>query len=135
MHALGSEDVHEFIRYTIASLIALTIDLGLLWALTTIAQISYLLSGAIAFGAGLVTIYFLSVYWVFGERRVHNRGAEFVVFAGIGLFGLFINEFVLYVCTALFGMYFLLSKIVSVAIVFTWNFAARKWLLFRTNAT
>lgn len=52
------------------------------------------------------------------------------MFALIGLVGLGLNELVLWLLTGLLGVFYLTSKIASVALVFTWNFAARKWFLF-----
>lgn len=128
---LGSEGVHEFIRYTAASGIALALDIGVLWLLNT-SGVSYLLAGALAFGVGLSTIYFLSVQWVFAERRM-NPYAEFALFGLIGLVGLVLNEIVLWIFTGILGFYVLISKIASVVVVFSWNFAARKWLLFSST--
>lgn len=133
LSSIGSEGFHEFIRYGVASLVALTADIGSLWLLTDIFGFSYLLSGALAFTIGLIAIYFLSVYWVFEKRAVGSRTAEFAIFALIGLVGLGFNEAILYVLTSLFGVYYLVSKIASVLVVFSWNFAARKWVLFRTT--
>jgi putative flippase GtrA len=130
---LGSEGVHEFIRYFAASLAALAVDVGLLWFLTSVATLPYLLSGAIAFTIGLSVVYVLSVFWVFEARTVRNPVAEFAIFALIGLIGLGFNEAILYLFTAVFGVYYLISKIASVVVVFSWNFAARKWLLFRSG--
>lgn len=131
---IGSEGIHEFIRYFAASVIALCIDFGLLWFLTAWFDIPYLLSGALSFTTGMVVIYFLSVYWVFGERTLRNQHVEFLIFAAIGLVGLALNHIILYLFTSVFGLFFLLSKIFSVIVVFSWNFAARKWLLFRERA-
>ena len=132
---IGSEGLHEFIRYGFASAAALGVDTGLLWFLTEFAGFSYLLSGAISFTAGLIVIYFLSVFWVFADRVVQSRAAEFAIFALIGLVGLGFNEAILYVFTSFFGVYYLFSKVASVIVVFTWNFAARKWVLFRAKKT
>ena len=129
---IGSEGVHEFIRYGFASAIALIVDGVLLWLLTEFLGFSYLLSGAISFTAGLIVVYLLSVFWVFERRIVRSRAAEFAIFALIGLVGLAVNEAILYLFTSLFGVYYLISKIASVIVVFSWNFAARKWILFRT---
>lgn len=130
---LGAESLHEFIRYGFASAIALLADLGLLWLLTDVVGVPYLLSGAIAFAAGLVVIYVLSVVWVFAARAITNRAAEFALFSLVGLVGLGFNEAILYALTGILGVHYLGSKIASVVIVFTWNFAARKWLLFRSR--
>ena len=128
---IGSEGTREFIRYTVASAIALGIDITTLFALTNWFNVSYLLSGAIAFTLGLLIVYVLSVRWVFEHRVTRNWSTEFFIFALIGLVGLGINEAFLWFFTSIFGVYYLLSKIASVVAVFTWNFCARKYLLFR----
>lgn len=131
LSAIGSSGTREFIRYFAASLLALAIDTGTLVFLTSVAGIPYLVSGALAFLLGLVLIYFLSIYWVFERRDMHNRSIEFGIFLLIGIVGLGINEGVLWILTGFFGFYYLLSKIASVLLVFTWNFFARKHVLFR----
>lgn len=131
---IGSESLHEFIRYFVASAVALAIDIGALWLLTSVFHVPYLVSGALAFTVGLITVYILSVVWVFSARSLRNPAAEFTVFALIGIVGLGLNEMILYALTSLLGWYYLLSKIASVVVVFSWNFAARKWLLFRSSS-
>ena len=133
LSSMGSEGLHEFIRYVVASAIALILDIATLSFLTSIVEVPYLISGAIAFLVGLTSVYFLSVRWVFAERTLSNPWAEFLLFAGIGVVGLAINEAILYVFTSLFGFFYLVSKIASVVFVFTWNFGARKIFLFKTR--
>lgn len=128
---LGSSGTREFFRYGIASLIALGIDAGLLFVLTEVYGVSYLISGAVGFLVGMVAIYVLSVRWVFEARGVVNPITEFLLFAAIGLVGLGINELMLFLFTGLFSIHYLLSKLISVVVVFSWNFTARKWILFR----
>jgi putative flippase GtrA len=127
---IGARSTHEFIRYFVASLIALVIDTGVLVVLTSIVGISYLISGAVAFMCGLAVTYMLSIWWVF-ERRHARAGFEFFVFFVIGLTGLLINELVLWALTGGLGVYYLFSKVASAGIVFLWNFFARKYVLFR----
>jgi putative flippase GtrA len=115
----------------LASGVALSLDVGSLYVLTSIFTVPYLISAAIAFLIGLTTIYVLSVNWVFEHRVLRDAKAEFAVFTLIGMVGLALNELVLWALTGQLGLYYLLSKGVSIAIVFSWNFGARKWLLFR----
>lgn len=130
LEALGSRSTGEFIRYGIASLLALTVDVLLLALLTDAFDVPYLISGAIAFIAGVLTIYILSVGWVFDHRAIESRLTEFALFAAIGVIGLIINEAVLYLFTGVLGLHYLLSKIGSVILVFSWNFSIRKRYLF-----
>lgn len=131
VHVLGSRISHEFIRYFVASAVALLVDTGLLWLLTSVFAVPYLVSGAMAFLFGLTLIYVLSITWVFGVRRLRSPLVEFLIFAGIGIAGLLINEAVLWFFTSALGLYYLVSKCVSVILVFTWNYLIRKLWLFR----
>lgn len=130
---LGARSTHEFIRYFAASSVALVFDVGSLWLFTHTLEIPYLVSGALAFLIGLVVVYALSIFWVFERRRVENKKAEFLIFAAIGVFGLLINETTLWFFTGVLGLFYLLSKIISIVVVFSWNYGARKMLLFRES--
>jgi len=130
INILGSETTHEFIRYFVASGIALTVDIILLWIFTAFLSIQYLISGALSFFVGLIVIYVLSVVWVFRTRTVTNRRKEFFIFVAIGIIGLGLNEIVLLVFTGWLGLFLLFSKVISLGFVFSWNFIARKIILF-----
>ncbi len=131
LSVIGSPGAREFIRYFTASLIALAVDFAALAYLTSAVGIDYLISAAIAFFLGLVTVYTLSVLWVFDRRSLRTPLVEFFLFAVIGAAGLLLNEMVLWLLTGVFGTFYLISKCVSVIFVFTWNYIARKFLLFR----
>ncbi len=129
--ALGSQSMHEFVRYFAASLLALAADVAALFVLTSVAGVPYLYSAAAAFVLGLVVVYLLSILWVFERRSSMHPALEFLLFALIGMVGLGLNEGVLWVLTGIWGFYYMFSKIASVVVVFTWNFFARKFILFR----
>jgi putative flippase GtrA len=127
---LGSDSVHQLIRYGFASALALAVDAALLWIGTSLVGINYLLSGALSFLAGLVVVYVLSVRWVFDHRTLADQKVEFIFFCIIGFAGLALNEIILFMLTGLLGINYMISKAVSVILVFTWNFLRRKALLF-----
>lgn len=120
----------EALRYLVASAIALAVDAGTYIAMIRIGDVHYLVAGPIGFMLGLVTVYVLSVRWVFHQRRLAGRRSEFVIFTLIGIFGLLVNELVLYVCVERLSMSPELAKLTSAGIVFCCNFLGRKLLLF-----
>ena len=67
---------------------------------------------------------------VFRDHTLHSHIIEFVFFAAIGVVGLGMNEAIMWMATELAGLYYLGSKLISTAVVFFWNFTARKYLLF-----
>ena len=124
----------EAIRYLVASLAALALDAGLLWAGATLFALPAWLAGAIAYGAGLVFIYILSIRWVFTKRIVRNPRSEFLMFATLGLIGLVINSATLSIATGL-GLALPFAKVLSAGIGFVTNFVSRKLLLFTARAS
>ncbi len=120
----------EGVRYFGASALALGVDLSTYSGLIYIAGVHYLIAAPIGFALGLALIYLLSVRWVFAERRLADRRMEFSVFALIGLAGMTINELVIYAGVDRFALGPVPAKLVSAALVFSFNFASRKLLLF-----
>lgn len=120
----------QLFRYFFVGGTAFAVDFGLLWVLTEWGGLHYLLSAAFSFAAGLTVNYILSMLWVFKVHTLRNRIAEFTAFALIGLAGLCLNEAIIWCVTELLNLHYLASKIISTAMVFFWNFMARKYLLF-----
>lgn len=121
----------QLMRYGVVGAVALAADFGSLFALTELAGWHYLVSAAAAFLVGLVVNYALSIRWVFAQRSMESRSAEFGVFAGIGVVGLGLNEIVMWAFTSGVGLHYGLSKAIAAVVGFAWNFGIRKWLLFR----
>ena len=120
----------ESLRYVAASGVALAVDFGVYVALIRIAGIGYLLAAPIGFALGLVTIYAVSVRWVFAIRRLADTRLEFVVFATVGLAGLVLNQGIVFAGVEWLALSYELAKLTSAAIVFGFNFLARKLMLF-----
>lgn len=120
----------QLFRYTFVGGFAFIVDFSLLVILTEFCGIHYLISTAIALTIGLSINYCLSVIWVFDKRKLANRSIEFTLFAIIGIIGLGLNELFIWLFTEFAGFHYLISKIISTAIIYLWNFFARKFILF-----
>jgi len=120
----------QFFRYLFVGGGAFVVDFGLLFVFTHFLNLHYLLSATLSFIAGLLVNYFISTSWVFNRKTVKNKYLEFFVFAIIGVIGLGFNDLFMWIFTDRFGIYYLLSKIMTTAIVYFWNFFARKYILF-----
>ncbi|MES9925591.1 MAG: GtrA family protein [Candidatus Thiodiazotropha endolucinida] len=121
---------NEFFKYLIASGVALVIDVGSLYVLTEFFGFHYLTSATLSFSLGLLSIYLLSITWVFSKRRFSEQRIELFIFVLIGVIGLLINAFGMYLFTSMIGVYYLYSKALTTLVVFSWNFGARKIALF-----
>ncbi|WP_020613952.1 GtrA family protein [Sediminispirochaeta bajacaliforniensis] len=121
----------EFFRYFFVSAISLVADFLLLFLLTSVAGIHYLISSVFSYMAGLIVNYLLSTYWVFAKRRVSNRAVEFSVFALVGVIGLGVNEILMWLFTDVLMLYYMLSRVFSAGIGYAWKYVVRKIILFR----
>lgn len=120
----------QFFRYFVVGSVAFVVDFALLYLLTEFAGLHYLISASVAFMAGIAVNYALSVTWVFDHRSIDNRVQEFAIFAIIGILGLALNIALMWFFTELAELHYLKSKIIASALIFLFNFGARKTLLF-----
>ena len=117
----------QFLRYIFVGGIAAVVNIGSLYVFTEVAHLYYLLSNVLGFILGLVTNYILSKILVFAKEEKFNKVIEFTIYAIIGVVGLGLDTLFLWLFTSM-GLYYILSKIISTALVFIWNFGARKIL-------
>jgi putative flippase GtrA len=116
------------------------IDISIYSLLANGFSVNHLIANTISFIFGLLTNYLLSRTWVFGRQR-HNFARDFVLFAVIGIIGLFFSNFILLFLIDFKILHMILTflnndqivflaKIIAVFLVLFWNFIARKKLVF-----
>lgn len=122
----------QLFRYTFVGGGAFAVDFFLLWFLTDICGLDYLLSATFSFLTGLAVNYLIATRWVFEKNTaiLRNKWMEFLIFLLIGLIGLALNNLILWFVTEKLCLYYLFSKVVAAGIVYLWNFFARKYILF-----
>ncbi|NTV90542.1 MAG: GtrA family protein [Clostridiales bacterium] len=121
----------QFFRYAFVGAIASLVDWGVLYAVTE-SGVVYLLAAVFGFIFGLITNFSLSKFLVFRSSTPRvGLGGEFVGYALIGLVGLVLTLILMYFMTDILGIYYMISKIVSTLLILVWNFAARRYLLYK----
>lgn len=136
---LGQYELHrknpltgELLWYFAVSLVALFVDLGLFSLALRLGELPWALAATLGFAAGVITAWWLSVRFVFQSRALRQKPiVEFAGFLGIGIAGLGVTEIVLWLGIELLSMLPEFSKLVAAGVTFVFNFALRKWLLFR----
>ena len=121
----------QFFRYFFVGGIAAFANFLFLYIFTDVFQIYYMFSNILSFLIGLIVNYVLSKKFIFridaGDKKV-----EFLIYGLIGGTGLVFDTGLMYLFTDIIGFHYLISKVLSTAIVFIWNFLARKY--FYANA-
>lgn len=127
--------VREAIGYTAASGCAFLLDIGILWVLVHYLSWWYLAAAMTSFLSGVLFAYALSVKFVFKQRRLNDRRAEFMGFAAIGTLGLVVNATVMFLAVKYLGLYYLVAKCVAAGFTLICNFVSRRQLLFVLNSS
>lgn len=116
----------QFFRYGIVAIIAFGVDFGLLYVFTSIFFLFYLLSTTLSFAISAAVNYLLSTAWVFVQRTKRERSTELVLFIGICVMALLLNDILMWAFTSMLGIFYLASKLITVVIVLFWSFGARR---------
>jgi len=121
----------EFLRYGISGTTAFACDFAVLVLLTELFEIHYLISNIAGYATGLIVSYLLNIKFVFKYRVFgHRQGQEFTYFTVIVLVGLALSEAAMYLLTEGAEINYMWAKVISVCLVFLFNYFAKKFLLF-----
>ena len=131
LRLVNRELLIQFFKYLLVGGVAFTFDLGTLYFFKEFLGVHYLYSAAAGFLVGLVINYILSITFVFSNRTLTDKRMEFIIFALIGVVGLFLNEAIIYFFTGIIGLHYLNSKFIAAFLIYFFNFCARKIILFR----
>ena len=125
----------ELSGYGAASAVALSFDLFVLWALVRCFDLNYIVAATVSFLSGASVAYWLSVKIAFRQHRLGDQRLEFICFVAIGAGGLIVNACVIYIAVQFLSMHYLLARCVAAGFTFTFNFFARRQILFNSHAT
>ncbi len=119
----------QIMRFGVVGGSAFLIDFAVLWFLTDILGVHYLISNCISFTVSVIFNYTLSVCWVFDVNTNHKKTTELVVFVVLSIIGLGINQLINWLCVEWASIHYLISKIGATAVVMVYNFITRKLFL------
>jgi len=124
----------QALRYAIAAFGGFAADYFTLLALKEWLGIHYLVAVPIAFVVGLAVNYLIGIWIVFQRGKLSLR-KELILFAVISLLALAVTEGTMYALTDLVRLDYRISRIVSGAITYLFNFFMRRTVLYRASAT
>jgi len=117
----------RFVKFCLVGASGVLVNMGLLWLLTELAGLFYLLSAAISIETSIITNFILNDRFTFPDRRAAGAGhflRRLVKFNIISLAGLGVNLGILWLLTSVFGVYYLLSNLCGIAAATLWNYLA-----------
>jgi dolichol-phosphate mannosyltransferase len=120
----------RFIKFCLVGISGILVNMGLLWLLTEVAGLFYLLSAAISIETSIVSNFILNDFFTFPDRRLPGAKSFFLRLVKYNLLcvaGLGVNMGVLWLLTDVLGIYYLLSQLVGIAAATLWNYILSTW--------
>lgn len=110
--------------------VAACIDIGLFLVFAKYLGFAYLPVATCTFLLATLVNYALSVRFVFASGRRFRRRWEIALIYGVSAVGLALNLAILALCVEILRMDLLAAKLTATAIVFFWNYLARRYFVF-----
>lgn len=129
-----SGELLRFLKFGLVGASGIVVNEGLLWLLTELGGLVYLLSSAISIEASIVSNFLLNDFFTFRDRRspgTQARAKRLGKFNIVSLAGLAVNLGMLWLLTEVFGVYYLLSNLAGIGLAFLWNYGLNTWWTWR----
>lgn len=126
----------KIVRFGLVGLSGIFVNMGLLYALTEIAGIYYLVSAAIAIELSIVNNFIWNDVWTFKssrDLRFERKVQRFASFQAVSVGGLAINMVVLYLLAEIAGVYYLVANLVGIFVAFAWNYMVNRHFTWKTR--
>ena len=120
---------NKIIRFSIVGGIATLIDFIFLYIFKEFLNMDVIIADTLSFIISVTYNYIASIVWVFDINKEKNKKIQFILFILFSIFGLVLNNIILYILTDIFNMYYLISKVVATLFAMIFNFITRKRFL------
>lgn len=121
--------IYQIISFGGVGILCFIIDFGILYVLTNVFAMYYLISAAVSFIISVTVNYILSVRYVFNiseDNSVFRNWLFFVIFSVIGLI---LTEIIMKIGVDIYSLNYMVTKVGATIIVMIYNFITRKLFL------
>jgi glycosyltransferase involved in cell wall biosynthesis/putative flippase GtrA len=112
----------QIFKYVFSGVISTSVNLSILYILTDLLSVWYIISGVSAFLLSLVVSFSLQKKFTFGNYSSNGVKVKFLLFSIVAIFNLCANTAFLYIFTEIVGIYYMLSQVLAAAIISFWSF-------------
>lgn len=126
---LKHEDFQKFKRYVIVGLLSFAIEYGLYTLLFAVLNVNYLLSNMLVYSVTFWFNFLLNRCWSFNARN--NLKHQLILYGILFIFNFTVTNVMIYVFSDILGIYPLISKVLIMFAVVSWNFIIYKRVIYK----
>ncbi len=120
----------HLVKSAVSSALGFAVDFSCLFLLVDKLKLFYPVAATLGFILGSSVVFVLSRSWVFPRRRASAGIAQYSAFLILAAVGAGLNLVLIWFITETFSVHYLISKIICGLVVFSFNFATRKYIIF-----
>jgi dolichol-phosphate mannosyltransferase len=123
-------------KFGFVGLSGVLVNIGSLYLFTEYVGLYYVISSIVAIEISILSNFLLNDCWTFklkekSDTYIQNRLQRFFSFQCISVVGLIINIGIMYFLTDFFGIYYLVSNLIGIIIVFFWNYLINRHVTWK----
>ena len=127
------EGYNQFIKFALVGVVNTLVNLAVLYILTDIFGIYYLVSAVFAFLIAVTNSFLLNKMWTFKESISYRASSKYIKFVLISVIALIINLIILYVLVEYYSIWYIYAQIVGVVSNLIINFFGNKLWTFKKH--
>lgn len=129
---LQKKIIRQFIKFCLIGAFNTFLDFSIYIFLTRVFLIYYLIANLINSTITVTFSFFLNKKWTFRDKN-SQVSSQYIKFWIMALFGMGVNELILFLLVKYLGFYDLLAKVVAIGVVLFWNFFIGRYWVFKQN--
>lgn len=122
----------KFVKFGIVGVSGVVVDFGITALLRDAMNVNQYMANSAGFACAVVSNYLLNRAWTFRSKNP-SVVAEFGKFVLVALFGLALNNSIIYLLNGQWQVPFYASKLFATGVVMVWNFVANYFFTFSTR--
>lgn len=121
--------IYQIISFGGVGILCFIIDFGILYVLTNVFAMYYLISAAVSFIISVTVNYILSVRYVFNISEDNSVFRNWLFFVIFNVIGLILTEIIMKIGVDIYSLNYMVTKVGATIIVMIYNFITRKLFL------
>ncbi|OGJ60233.1 hypothetical protein A2635_05720 [Candidatus Peribacteria bacterium RIFCSPHIGHO2_01_FULL_51_9] len=124
----------QILRFLVTGSIAFTVNITVLYSLTSILHIYYLLSTVLAFLASFSVSFCMQKFWTFKDHSSDRWHAQFSLYLTLQLINLILNAGLMYVFVEYLHIWYIFSQTIIALVLAITSFFINKFYIFKPQS-
>lgn len=121
-------------KFLVSGLLTAVFYFSLLYFLTDVAGVWYLLSSIVAFVLSVFVNFIFQKWWTFRSLETNVIKRQVSLYAVLAIGNIFVNTVLMYIITDILGLWYIFSQIIVGTFIAIYNFLLYRFYIFNNES-